>query len=72
VYQELKDNGKISYSSVRKFVVDYLQLDTADMILFAAFEAPIDDPFYLSEEHPDIKTLQKHITKIEIDNYEKY
>jgi hypothetical protein len=35
-----------NFSQVRKFVVDYMRLDTAEILLFTAFEAPIDEIFY--------------------------
>lgn len=72
IYEELKQGDALSYARVRKFVVDYLQLDAVEIALFSAFEAPMDDPFYLDPEDPRIKCLQKHMKTIEVDDYDSY
>ena len=66
-------SGKLmSYRMVRKFVVDYLQLDDFSTVLYAAFQAPDDDIFYQSRDSDDWKLLDQHTKMYEIENQEKY
>lgn len=72
IYEELKQGNPLQFTRVRKFVVDFLQLDTIEIVLFSAFEAPLTDPFYLNPEDAQMVCLKQHIETIEVDDYETY
>ena len=57
---------------VRKFAVDYLQLDDFANICYAAFQAPVDDIFYQPRDSEDWKLIDAHMTTFTIENMEKY
>ena len=65
--------GKLmSYRMVRKFAVDYLQLDDFASTMYAAFQAPLDDIWYQPRDSEDWKLLDASTVTYEIENYEKY
>jgi hypothetical protein len=44
---QISNCGKmIAFRLVRKFAVDMLQMDSAELMLYAAFRSPVDDIFY--------------------------
>jgi len=44
---------------IRKFVVDFMQLQMVELLLYSAFKAPKDDLFYLDfEASPEWQLLQ--------------
>jgi hypothetical protein len=62
----------IPFRLVRKFAVEKIMLDTVEIILYNACAAPLDDIFYLPEDHPDMKRLKENTIEHEIENYQKY
>ena len=46
LYAILADIKQAQFTQVRKFVVDYMRLDSAEILLFTAFETPADEIFY--------------------------
>lgn len=47
-------------------------MESVELILYGAFEAPKDDIFYLPEEHPDRVLLRANTIDHQVENYEKY
>ena len=70
--EEMRSHKNLNFDLVRKFCVSYLQIDTADLILFSAFDAPKDEIFYQSYESEDWARMKKHMEVVSIDNYLKY
>ena len=70
--QILDEIQKPTFSSVRKFVVDYTQLDASELVLFGAFQAPKDDLFYLSEDSETWKIFKRALIEVKISDEEKY
>lgn len=68
----LNEIENASYAQVRKFVVDYMQLDVAEIYLFTAFKAPKEEIFYLSENSETWRKLKECITEVKIINGDKY
>lgn len=62
----------VTYSAVRLFAVDCTQLESAELVLYSAFQAPRDDIFYLPEDHPYWQELLLHTNEHGIENYDKY
>lgn len=62
----------LSYNLVRKFVVDYLMMDMADQIFYAAFLTKSDEIFYQNPESDDWNLLRENLINIEIADYDKY
>ena len=62
----------LNFDLLRKFCVDYLQIDTADLILFSAFDAPEDDIFYQSQNSDSWLIMKNHMEVVPINNYPKY
>lgn len=70
---EISSAGKlVSYSTVRRFAVSCTQLDMVELVLFAAFQAPRDDLFYLPADHPHWQQMFAHTHEHGIENYDKY
>ena len=72
LYEIVCSGRLMSYRMVRKFVVDYLQLDDFANLLYAAFKAPLDDIFYQPRDSDDWKLLDAHTKLYEIENQDKY
>lgn len=62
----------IPFRLVRKFAVEAIMLDQVELILYNAFDAPKDDLFYLTEDHPDMVMIKANTVDHRIENYEKY
>ena len=70
---EILSAGRVvPFSLVRKFAVDMLQLDSAEIMLYAAFDAQKDDIFYQEEDSADWQLLKAVTYQHEIENPEKY
>jgi len=66
-------SGKnLSYSLVRKFVVNFYNLDLADFILYSAMQAPPDCLFLQSRRSEDWLLLDQNTTRHTINNASKY
>ena len=70
--EDMRRQKNLNFDLVRKFCVNYLQIDTADLILFSAFDAPKDDIFYQSQDSEDWNRMKNHMEVVPIDNYQKY
>jgi hypothetical protein len=70
--EDMRRQKNLNFDLVRKFCVDYLQIDTADLILFSAFDAPQDDIFYQSQDSDDWHRMKTHMEIVPIHNYLKY
>ena len=53
LYEIVCSGQRMSYRMVRKFVVDYQQLDDFAMSCYAAMDAPKDDIFYQQKDSED-------------------
>ncbi len=62
----------IPFRLVRRFAVATICLEQAELVLYNAFNAPIDDIFYLPEDHPDLELLRDNTFEHSIENYDKY
>ena len=70
---EMVSTGKnLSYSLVRKFVVNFYNLEMIDLILVTAMKAPTDDLWFQSRQSEDWALLDSNTTKHEIQNATKY
>lgn len=47
-------------------------LDQVEILLYTAFSAPIDDIFYLPEDHPELALLKANTFEHTVANYKKY
>ena len=66
-------SGKdMTYSQVRKFVVDFYMLEMSDHVLYSAIKAKTDDIWFQSRESDDWKLLDDNTTSYEIYNPSKY
>ena len=63
---------EMTYSQVRKFVVDFYVLEMADFILYSAMKANTDDIWFQSRESDDWKLLDDNTTRYEVSNPSKY
>ena len=57
---------------VRKFVVDYQQIDDFTMTCYSAMDAPKDDIFFQQKDSEDWQLLNAHTRTHELENQEKY
>ena len=70
---EIVISGKyLSYRMVRKFVVDYLQLDDFAVTCYAAMQSPLDDIFYQAKDSEDWLLLNANMQFLKIENPERY
>lgn len=62
----------VSYSTVRRFALTCTQLEGSELVLYSAFQSPLDDIFYLPEDHPHWQALLSNTHIHCIENQEKY
>lgn len=72
IAEELSKDEEVQFASMRKFIVDYMQLDVADLYMFYAFKAPKDELFYLPADSDEWQRLAQATTVIGIQNAENY
>ena len=66
------DGKELSYSLVRKFVVDFYLMEMSDFILYSAIEAPKDAIWFQSMNSEEWQILNQNTTRHEIVNPSKY
>jgi hypothetical protein len=47
-------------------------MESVDLILFSAFEAPKDDIFFKNQQSDDWKRLKNYLQVVPISDYKKY
>lgn len=58
---EICSFGKmIPFRLARTFANNTINIQNAELVLYQAFSAPLDDIFYLSEDHPDLEMLRNN------------
>ena len=66
------DGKEMSYSLVRKFVVDFYVMELSDFILYSAIETSKDSLWFQSMNSDDWQLLDQNTTSHEIADYKKY
>ena len=66
------DGKEMSYSLVRKFVVDFYLMEMSDFILYSAIETSKDSLWFQSMNSDDRQLLDQNTTSHEIADYKKY
>lgn len=61
------DGKNLSYSHVRKFVVDFYCAELADFMIFAAMKVPDNSLWVQSQRSKDWSLLNANTTKHEIE-----
>lgn len=68
LHQIVLSNSQFSYSEVRKFAVNAMQLDGIEIMIQAAFKAPLDDIFYKPRTDKAWNLLSKHLRVEDVEN----
>lgn len=62
----------VQFMHVRKFILSVLTFMTIEISLYAAFQTPEDDLFYLDEDSYEWRLIRENLQVNEVEDHGKY